>query len=136
MATIYLARQVSFSGFGQSAAVKVIHPHLAEDRDFVGMFLDEARVVSCINHPNVFVECSTSARQAGTYYLAMEYVMVRDLERGFALAQAGARDQGDDSLPGHLRDGASLRGNARGARGARPRGQAARSCIGTCLRRT
>jgi len=74
MATIYLARRVGFSGFGQSAAVKVIHPHLAKDRDFVDMFLDEARIVSCINHPNV-CRVLDFGRAEGTYYLAMEYVM-------------------------------------------------------------
>ncbi|MFT3927907.1 MAG: protein kinase [Myxococcales bacterium] len=74
MATIYLARRVGFSGFGQAAAVKVIHPHLAKDRDFVDMFLDEARIVSCINHPNV-CRVLDFGKAEGTYYLAMEYVM-------------------------------------------------------------
>lgn len=74
MATIYLARRAEFSGLGQEAAVKVIHPHLAKDREFVDMFLDEARIVTCINHPNV-CRVLDFGKAEGTYYLAMEYVM-------------------------------------------------------------
>jgi serine/threonine-protein kinase len=74
MATVYLAHRVQHAGIGQAAAIKVIHPHLARDRDFVDMFLDEARIVSCINHPNV-CRVLDFGHAEGTYYLAMEYVM-------------------------------------------------------------
>ena len=43
--------------FGTAAdrlsAIKVIHPHLAQNQAFVDMFLDEARIASCVQHPNV-----------------------------------------------------------------------------------
>ena len=74
MATVYMAHRSGPAGFGQAAAVKVIHPHLARDREFVEMFLDEARIVSCINHPNV-CRVLDFGKAEGTYYLAMEYVM-------------------------------------------------------------
>jgi serine/threonine protein kinase len=74
MATVYMAHKSGPAGFGQAAAVKVIHPHLARDREFVEMFLDEARIVSCINHPNV-CRVLDFGKAEGTYYLAMEYVM-------------------------------------------------------------
>jgi serine/threonine protein kinase len=74
MATVYLAHKAGPAGFGQPAAVKVIHPHLARDREFVEMFLDEARIVSCISHPNV-CRVLDFGKAEGTYYLAMEYVM-------------------------------------------------------------
>jgi serine/threonine protein kinase len=74
MATVYLAHKAGPAGFLQPAAVKVIHPHLARDREFVEMFLDEARIVSCINHPNV-CRVLDFGKAEGTYYLAMEYVM-------------------------------------------------------------
>src|SRR5689334_11825663 len=74
MATIYLGQRSGLSGLGQTAAVKVIHPHLAKDRDFVDMFLDEARIVSCISHSNV-CRVLDFGKAEGTYYLAMEYVM-------------------------------------------------------------
>lgn len=74
MATVYLAHKAGTLGIGQPAAVKVIHPHLARDREFVEMFLDEARIVSCIGHPNV-CRVLDFGKAEGTYYLAMEFVM-------------------------------------------------------------
>ncbi len=74
MATVYLGHKSQHAGIGQVAAVKVIHPHLARDTDFVDMFLDEARIVSFINHPNV-CRVLDFGKSDGTYYLAMEYVM-------------------------------------------------------------
>jgi serine/threonine-protein kinase len=74
MATVYLAQKIGPGGVCQPAAIKVIHPHLARDNDFVDMFLDEARIVSCINHPNVS-RVLDFGHAEGTYYLAMEYVM-------------------------------------------------------------
>ena len=53
MATVYLAIARGASGFGRAVAVKRIHPHLASEREFVEMFLDEARIASRIRHPNV-----------------------------------------------------------------------------------
>ncbi len=74
MATIFLAHRMFSAGAGQPAAIKVIHPHLAHDRDFVDMFLDEARLILCLNHPNV---CGVLdfGRAEDTYFLAMEYVL-------------------------------------------------------------
>ena len=76
-------------------AVKVVHPHLARDRRFVDMLLDEARVTSQIHHPNV---CSildfgiARARgrivQTGSYevkgkftYMAPEQLEGREVDR-------------------------------------------------------
>lgn len=57
MANVYLARALGSmrddAGFERLAAVKVLHPHLAEDQGFVEMFLHEARVAANIRHPNV-----------------------------------------------------------------------------------
>ena len=73
MASVFLARVSGAAGFEKLVALKRIHPHLANDPEFVEMFLDEARIASRINHPNV---CSVFdfGRAGGTYYIAMEYV--------------------------------------------------------------
>lgn len=73
MATVYLAYAGSSMGVGRVAAVKVIHPHLAKERDYVDMFLDEARLASLISHPNV---CGVYdfGQSGGTYFIAMEYL--------------------------------------------------------------
>jgi serine/threonine-protein kinase len=74
MATVYLARADGQRGFGKMAALKIIHPHLAKQKDFVEMFLDEARIAARIVHPNV---CSVFdfGEEDGTYYLAMDYLV-------------------------------------------------------------
>src|SRR5262249_14751172 len=53
MARVHVARLLGQEGFSRVVAVKRLHPYLAEDREFVGMFLDEARLASRIHHPNV-----------------------------------------------------------------------------------
>ncbi len=78
MATIYLARARGPGGFDRPFAIKRIHPHLAKQKDFVAMFLDEARLQSRISHPNV---CSVIdfGEVDGTYFMAMEYLLGRPL---------------------------------------------------------
>lgn len=78
MATVYLAAMDGPGGFGKLVAIKRIHPHLAHEARFVEMFLDEARIVSRIDHPNV---CSVLdfGQTEDTYYLAMEYIMGENL---------------------------------------------------------
>ncbi len=73
MATVYLARAEGPGGFSKLFAVKVIHPHLSDQRQFVEMFLDEARLASRIEHRNVCQVFDFGAAD-GIYYLAMEHV--------------------------------------------------------------
>ena len=63
---------------GRLYAVKRILPTLAEDRDLVRMFLDEARLVVQLDHPGI-VPVHELGRQAGGYFIAMDYVAGRDL---------------------------------------------------------
>jgi serine/threonine protein kinase len=73
MATVYRARLESEGGFAREFAVKVIHPHLAAADGFRERFLDEARVASRANHPNV-VATIDSDQDRGYHYLVLELV--------------------------------------------------------------
>ena len=53
MATVYLARVRGPGSFERYFAIKRIHPHLARDKRFVDMFLDEARIAAAMHHPNL-----------------------------------------------------------------------------------
>src|SRR5688500_15983728 len=53
MGAVYAAYVEGPSGFEQWVAIKRVHPHLADDPKFVAMFLDEARIVARLQHPNV-----------------------------------------------------------------------------------
>jgi len=52
-AEIYLARIGGTAGFEKYVVVKCLHDHLADDPDFVKMFLDEARISALFDHSNV-----------------------------------------------------------------------------------
>jgi len=58
---------------GRLVALKRILPSLAEDREFLTMFLDEARIVVQLQHPGI-VPVLELGRQGDTYYMALEYV--------------------------------------------------------------
>ncbi len=55
MATVYLARKLGVAGFQRFVAIKRLHPHLAHEREFIEMFLDEARLAALIHHPDLFL---------------------------------------------------------------------------------
>src|SRR3954453_13510582 len=80
MAQIYLARQTGLEGFEKLLVVKRILPHLAENADFVRMFLDEARIAARLNHPNI-VQIFDLGAQDGSYFIAMEYIHGEDVRR-------------------------------------------------------
>lgn len=74
MATVYVSRAQGVAGFERLVAIKVLHPHLAHDEDFISMFLDEARLAARIRHPNVVATLDISDTQGDGYFLVMEYV--------------------------------------------------------------
>jgi tetratricopeptide (TPR) repeat protein len=78
MGEIFLARQVGMAGFDRLVILKSLLPQLASDTDMLGQFMDEARIVGSINHPNV-VACYEIGEWQGVYFMAMEYVNGVDL---------------------------------------------------------
>ena len=86
MASVYLARMVGPQGFEKIVAIKVVHPHLARERQFVEMFLDEARLAAAIQHPNVCAVFDFGEAD-GVQYLVMEHLVGEsffDLTRALA----------------------------------------------------
>lgn len=73
MAEVYLSRRAGPHGFQKVVAVKRILPQLAQDSDFVAMFVDEARVCARLAHPNI-VQVFDFGEHDGELYMAMEYV--------------------------------------------------------------
>lgn len=52
MGQVFLALERG-AGFERLVVIKLILPHLAEDEEFLSMFLDEARLVARLAHPNL-----------------------------------------------------------------------------------
>jgi serine/threonine-protein kinase len=73
MAEILLGRIVGPSGFQRPVVIKRILPHLAKEKGFVEMFLDEARIVAGIRHPNV-VQVHELGHEGDELFLIMEYL--------------------------------------------------------------
>jgi serine/threonine-protein kinase len=73
MATVYLGRVNAAGGFERLVAIKVMHPHIALEADFVTMFLDEARLAARIRHPNVVATHDVDEGPDGLF-LVMDYV--------------------------------------------------------------
>jgi eukaryotic-like serine/threonine-protein kinase len=71
MATVYLGRALGAGGFERLVALKVMHPHIAAEPEFVAMFLDEARLAARVRHPNVV---ATIDLVEDPLFLVMEYI--------------------------------------------------------------
>lgn len=87
MAEIFLAVEHGTAGLERTVVVKRILPHLAVHDSFVDMFLNEARLIARLNHPNV-VQIYELGEADNGFYIAMEYVAgssLRDLMRKAAL---------------------------------------------------
>ena len=78
MAEIFLAKQPGIGGFRKTVALKCILPHLAKEEQFVQMFLDEARIAACLEHPNI-VRILEIGETGGVYFIAMEYIRGQSL---------------------------------------------------------
>ncbi len=80
MATIYLARDKEQPD--RPIALKVIHPHLAGDRQLVQRFLHEVRSHVGLKHPNIVEMVGWGRDDKERLFLAMEFVdgpMVKDV---------------------------------------------------------
>lgn len=78
MASIYVGRLAGPGGFERLHALKVIKPAYSEDQDFVNMFLDEARIVAKLNHPNV-VQIHELGEEGKQLFIAMELLLGESL---------------------------------------------------------
>ena len=73
MGVVCLARAMGAGGFRRLFAIKVMHPHLAEDERFMAMLLDEAQLAARIHHPNVVPTIDVCTLE-GCHFLVMDYV--------------------------------------------------------------
>ncbi len=78
MAEIYRAKTFAGHGFEREYAVKKILPHLVDDREFLDMFIDEARLAAQLHHPNI-VQVFDLGEIGRQFYITMECVHGKDL---------------------------------------------------------
>jgi serine/threonine protein kinase len=78
MAEVFKAKRAGVEGFEKTVALKRILPHLSDNKEFVDMFVDEAKMVAGLTHPNI-AQIFDLGKIDKSYFIAMEYVHGRDL---------------------------------------------------------
>ncbi len=73
MAEVFKARCTGPGGFERTVVLKRILPAHGRDREFVRMFVDEAKILGMLHHPNV-VQVYDFGESDGTLFLVLEYV--------------------------------------------------------------
>ena len=90
-ASVYLARLAGPHNFERLVALKVVHDHLSEEREFISQFLDEANLLVRLNHSNI-VQVHELGREGHTLFLAIEYLDGQPLSKlVYRLADEGKR---------------------------------------------
>src|SRR4051812_32371846 len=79
MAEVWLARQLGMEGFEKIVVIKRARPELT-DRETTRRFLDEARLVATLEHPNI-AQVYEIGQVSGSYFFVMEYIDGADLRR-------------------------------------------------------
>lgn len=98
-----VVRLIGEGGFGEvylvenqliqrRAAVKVLHPELAQNAELVHRFLNEARAASAICHPNIVEVLDAGSTPDGAPYILMEFLEGVSLQKRLA-------DRGRHALP-------------------------------------
>ena len=78
MAEVYKAKSFGVEGFEKIIAIKRILPTMAEDQDFITMFIDEAKIAGLLNHANI-CPIYELGKLGDSHYIAMEFVWGKDL---------------------------------------------------------
>jgi len=73
MATVFLCVAAGPVGFNKLLVLKLLRPELADDDEFLAMFVDEARLAARLNHGNV-VQTYEVGFEDGHHFLAMDFL--------------------------------------------------------------
>lgn len=74
MAKVYRGQTHGAAGFTRPVAIKRVLAPLSQNPEFLKMFVEEARVVSELDHPNIAQIHDFDRDRAGEYYLVLEWV--------------------------------------------------------------
>jgi serine/threonine protein kinase len=86
MAEVWRGKTFGEEGFEKLVAIKRILPNIAEDEEFITMFIDEAKISVQLTHANV-AQVFDLGKIGDSYYIAMEYVSGKDLRAIFDKAR-------------------------------------------------
>ena len=78
MAEVFRAKPFHAANVERYLALKRILPHLAEDDEFMRMFVDEAKLCVHLRHPNI-VHIYELGQFQSSYYILMEFISGQDV---------------------------------------------------------
>lgn len=88
MSAVYKARDPNLQ---RTVAVKMIHPHLTGDEEFIRRFESEAAVIARLRHQNI-VQVYDFNHEGDLYYMVLEYVAGETLQNRIKrLSESGRR---------------------------------------------
>jgi serine/threonine-protein kinase len=70
MSSVYKATDPNLR---RTVAIKIIHPHLSSDPDFLGRFEDEAAMIAQLRHENI-IQVFDFNHEGDVYYMVLEYL--------------------------------------------------------------
>jgi serine/threonine protein kinase len=82
MAEVFKAKAFGVEGFERLLAVKRILPNIAEDEEFIAMFIDEAKISVQLQHANI-AQIFDLGKVEESFFIALEYVNGKDLRAIF-----------------------------------------------------
>ncbi len=82
MAEVFKAKTFGVEGFERLLAVKRILPNIAEDEEFITMFIDEAKIAVQLQHANI-AQIFDLGKVEDSFFIALEYVHGKDLRSIF-----------------------------------------------------
>jgi len=78
MAEVFKAKSFGVEGFQKMLAIKRILPNIAEDEEFITMFIDEAKIAVQLSHANI-AQIYDLGKIDDSYFIALEFIHGKDL---------------------------------------------------------
>jgi len=82
MAEVWRGKTFGAGGFERLVAIKRILPNIAEDEEFITMFIDEAKISVQLTHANI-AQIYELGHINNSYFIAMEYIPGKDMRAIF-----------------------------------------------------
>src|ERR1700756_3468882 len=97
MAEVFKAKAFGVEGFERLLAVKRILPAIAEDKEFIEMFIDEAKIAVQLNHANI-AQIFDLGKVEDSFFIPLEFIHGKDLRSIFDRCKQTLID-GSPSMP-------------------------------------
>src|SRR5471030_1394057 len=78
MAEVFLSKTFGAEGFERFVAIKRLLPQMMHNKEFIDMFIDEAKIAVQLNHANI-AQIYELGKHAQQLFIALEFVHGKEL---------------------------------------------------------